>query len=381
MSPGGIIRYAFRRARELFGKTGEHLSHRWQLLALVAAVSLTLCAGAATAQTVIVKGAPAGSPTELLWNGATVASAAVGAGGLATLIVPEASAGAAAETEVHIFVDTCGELRRVVMVTGALAPPAAEACARQSIQGFFVVRRTTSFVVEVATSTAVVWLTQGKVPESWLSAEAAAAAREVYSPTGLVLFGGAGLALGGNISTTACGSVADCTSKTMRGAWSGGAAYWFGRFVAAEAQYIAPANATVIGSDTALHFNSSLDARLLTLAGLVGGPVGRIKLYGRAGVNRHRAIFSTTQTVDDGSVVVGDATITTPGGTQTLEQRTAGWGYVFGGGGEGWVSKWVAIYADLNRASLKGTSIDVSKTPFSDAVWVAQAGVRVHIGR
>jgi hypothetical protein len=357
------------------------LSYRWQLLALVAAVSLTLFAAAAAAQTVIVKGAPAGSPTELLWNGATVASATVDAARLATLTVPEASAKATADTEVHIFVDTCGEVRRVVMVTGALAPPAAEACARQSIQGFFVVRRTTSFVVDVAGSTAVVWLTQGKLPASWLAADEAAAAREVYSPTGLVLFGGAGLALGGNLEATACGNVTDCTSKTMRRAFSGGTAYWFGQFVAAEAQYIAPGNATATGTATGLRFNSSLDARLLTLAGLVGRPVGRIKLYGRGGVNRHRAILSTTQTVDDGSVVVGEDTIPTPGGTQTLEQRTAGWGYVFGGGGEGWISKWVAIYADLNRASLKGTSIDVSKTPFNDAVWVVHAGVRVHIGR
>jgi hypothetical protein len=367
--------------RELFWQTGEHLIHRWQLLALAAAVNFIAGAGAATAQTVIVKGAPAGSPTELVVNGTAVASATVGANRLATLVVPEANASKANETDAHVFVDTCGELRRFVLAIGALAPPPAEGpCARQAIQGFFALRRTTSFVVDVSGSTAQLVLTQGRVPSSWLSLDPAAVAREFYSPTGLVLFGGGGLALGGDIDANACGDVTDCTSKTVRRAFSGGVAYWFGQFVAAEVQYISPADATVEGTGPGLRFDSSFDTQLLTMAGLIGGPVGRLKLYGRAGANRHRAILSTTQTVDDSSVVVGDDTITIRGGTQTLELRTRGWGYVFGGGGEGWVSKRVAIYADLNRASLKGTSVDVSRTVFNDAAWLVQAGVRVHVG-
>jgi hypothetical protein len=167
----------------------------------------------------------------------------------------------------------------------------------------------------------------------------------------------------------------------MRFSYAAGLAYWFSPFVAAEAQYVAPGDATFEGSATSFRFNSSLETRLLTMAGLVAAPAGRARVYGRAGVNRHRAVLLTTQTVDDQSVTTGQVTQTIPGGTQTLELRTAGWGYVVGGGVEVWLSRWVSLYGDLNRASLKGSAAEIPDLTIDEAAWLAQFGVRIRIGR
>jgi hypothetical protein len=360
------------------------LIHRWQPLAIVVAVSLTIGAGITSAQTVIVKGVPGGAPTELVMNGTAVASAAANAEGLATLTVPQSGTAVPAQTEEHLFVDRCGELFRILMVEGALAPAAsAGACARQPVQGYFIVRRVTTFVIDVSGNTPLLWLTQGRAPESWLAPGPipASVGSTLGSQTGLVVFGNAGLALFSGLSSVACGTVTDCTSDTKQRVYGGGVAYWLSPFFAVEGQYAAPGKATAEGSGTAYRFNTSLDVRMVTLGGLVGGPVGRGRLYGRAGVNRLRAIMLTTQTVDDTSVVVGDETQTIPGASQTLELRTAGWGYVFGGGFEVWMSRWMAISGDLNRVQIRGRTEDASQREINNGVWLAQVGVRVRIGR
>jgi hypothetical protein len=104
-------------------------------------------------------------------------------------------------------------------------------------------------------------------------------------------------------------------------------------------------------------------------------------LYGRAGMNRHRATLRTTQTISDTSVTTDAGTQTIAGGTQTLEIRTAGWGYLFGGGGEVWLSERVAIYGDLNRVKIKGNDADLPEGSIDDKAWLIHAGVRVRIGR
>jgi hypothetical protein len=360
------------------------LIHRWQPLAIMAAVGLILSAGTATAQTVIVKGAATGSSFELIRNGTQVDTATVDATGLATLVVPEASRGGSNQIEAHVFLDRCGEVWRVLLAEGSLAPPASAACTRQALPGFFIVRPTTSFVIDVAPSNAVLLLTQGRVPQSWLRAGPdVAGAVDRLAPTGLLLFGGAGMALGGDIDTVACGTtVAACTADTKRLSYGGGVAYWLTPNIGLEGAYAAPEDATAEGSDTGLRFNSSMQARFVTISGLVGGPVGgRGRMYARAGVNRHRAVLNTSQTVDDATVTVGEETVTIPGASQTLELRTAGWGYVFGGGFEVWMGSRLAIYGDLNRISINGKTEDASLRTIKEGLWLAQVGVRIHIGR
>jgi hypothetical protein len=373
-----------RFAQLSLSKTGDLLIHRWQPLALVAAIGLTAGAGAATAQTVIVKGAPSGTEVELVVNGMTVAMATSNAESLATLAVSQAAA-ATKEVDVRVFVDRCGELRRVLLVENPREPPGAEGtCVRQTTPGVFVMRRRTTFVVEVAGANPVVWLTQGRPPASWLlSGPNASAGGSAWgpSPTGFVLFGGGGVAMFGNVKAVACGNVSSCTVEKPFRSYAAGAAYWFTPFAAAEAQFVDRANAKVQGTDTNLQFNSSLETRLLTMAGVVAAPLGRVRLYGRAGMNRHRATLRTTQTISDTSVTTDAGTQTIAGGTQTLEIRTAGWGYLFGGGGEVWLSERVAIYGDLNRVKIKGNDADLPEGSIDDKAWLIHAGVRVRIGR
>jgi hypothetical protein len=200
-------------------------------------------------------------------------------------------------------------------------------------------------------------------------------------PTGLVLFGSPGLATYSDLTTVACGSVTSCDSSFSKPSYAVGAAYWFNTFLAAEVQYVNPSKGVVNGSDTNLLFDSSLETPLLSIAGTVGRPIGRLRPYGRAGMNRHRATLQTTQTVDAMSVTTDQGTQTIPGGTQTLDLETEGWGFVFGGGAEVWLSPVVALYGDLNRASLKGTATNIPEGTIDDNAWLVQFGVRVHVWR
>jgi hypothetical protein len=274
---------------------------------------------------------------------------------------------------------------RVLVVGRATTPADDGGCTRLAVPGSFVMRRVTTFLVEVGGASPVVWLAQGRAPLSWIRppkpGEEGGGRSYGPLPTGLVLFGSPGLATYSDLTTVACGSATSCNSSFSRPSYAAGAAYWFNPFLAAEVQYVNPSRGVVSGSDTNLHFDSSLGAPLLSIAGTVGRPFGRVRPYGRAGMNFHRATLHTTQTVDATSVTTGETTQTIPGGTQTLDLRTEGWGLVFGGGSEVWLSPRVALYGDLTRASLKGNAIDVPEGTIEDNAWLVQFGVRVHVWR
>jgi hypothetical protein len=76
-------------------------------------------------------------------------------------------------------------------------------------------------------------------------------------------------------------------------------------------------------------FNSSYDADVFTVAGVVGIPAKAARPFGKVGANYHRAIFATTQTQTDA----------TENATQNYHVKTDGWGFVFGGGVEVWISR------------------------------------------
>ena len=357
---------------------------RWRWLVFMTAVGLIVCAGEGIAQTVIVKDAPAGTRVELVLNTTAVAMAMTDQEGLATLAVPR-SESAAGETAVQLFVDRCSNILRVLVV-GRTATPAAEGgCTRQAIPGSYVMRRVTSFVVEVGGTTPVLWSTQGPAPLSWIrpprTAEEGSGRAWGPLPTGLVLFGSPGLATYSDLTTVACGSAASCNGSFSRPSYAFGAAYWFNPFLAAEVQYVNPSKGVVSGSDTNLRFDSSLEAPLVSVAGVVGRAIGPVRLYGRAGVNRHRATLHTTQTVDETSVTTEQGTQTIRGGTQTLDLETEGWGLVFGGGTEVWLSPRAALYGDLTRASLKGNATAIPEGTIDDNAWLVQVGVRIHVWR
>src|ERR1700752_3097857 len=96
----------------------------WRPLALAAVLSVSVFAGAAAAQTVIVTKAPVGATIELVLNTAAVASGTADAEGNATLALDISKNANKAETDASIYVDVSGpKVRRVIGVERARHSP------------------------------------------------------------------------------------------------------------------------------------------------------------------------------------------------------------------------------------------------------------------
>lgn len=360
----------------------------WRRLALVAALYVTVGVGAAGAQTLIVRNAPPGSKVELVLNATTIGSTTVPAEGNATLPVNLAAHGGKAETDAHIFVDVCEGVRRVFLVEPGQQPAVPQVtCTRRELPEWFVLRHVTTLVVDVGAPTPNLWLRQGPVPKEWLVDQAPQADEGEEggrnwrpSPKGLVLFGGGGLASISKFGGLACGNVADCNSDGSGLAYSAGAALWITRFLAVEAAFLKPPDATVTGTGDGLQFDSALDLKLFTLAGKVAVPLGPVRIYGKGGANYHRGNGTTTQTIDDTTVTVGGVVTTVKGGTQTFELKTDGWGWLYGGGIEAWVTGSFALYGEAGYTAAKGKSMSGGEGEIDERVTYAVAGVRVRIG-
>lgn len=358
------------------------MTNSWRLLICAAALNVTLNAGVAMAQTVIVRKAPPGSTIELVLNTATVASAPADQAGDATLDVDLSKNISKTETDAYMYVDVCDRLRRVVIVERGVTPPPSGACERKAIAGLFWLRGVTTMVVDVSAAAPTMHLRQGRVPAEWLRDVDPSAPRERrLAPKGLVLSGGVGPASVSGAVATSCGSADQCTGDDSGFAYAASAAFWVTRFLAAEVSYVKPADVTASGSGSTYRFDSRLDADVLSIVGKAGAPIGPVRVYGQLGPAYHRATLSTTQTIDDVTVTSGDVTTTIKGGTQTFELRTQGWGWVFGGGLEGWVTDSVAIFGEFGRGALKGSARDGGEGTIDDRLTFLLAGVRVRLGR
>jgi hypothetical protein len=277
-----------------------------------------------------------------------------------------------------VFVDGCGERWRVLVVQIGMAPPPLEpGCVRQEMAGVFVVRPVSTLVVGVGRPIATLLLIQGSFDPT------APPRSRTESPTGLVLFGGAGLtSQGSDAGTRSCGNVADCTRDGSGFGYSAGAAYWFIPFAAAEVTVLKLSDLSVEGAGTGHRFTSGMDTGVLTIAGVAGAPIGSMRLYAKVGAAYHRATFTTNQTIDPVTITVDEeVTLTTPGGSQTLQSRTGGWGLVVGGGLEGWATRFAGFYAELGWAQLKGSDLDGGEATLDDRAIYVMGGVRVRLGR
>jgi hypothetical protein len=370
---------------------GAGMMEAWRSLACAAALNVIVAGGVATAQTVVVMNAPPGSTIELALNAETIGSAKADPGGQATLSVNLADHGGKTETDARVYVDICASLRRVVLVERGLQPaPPGETCARRELIDLLILRKVTSLVVDVKETNPAVWVRQGPVPPAWLrqgSEEVTAARNAVELPTGFVLFGGGGFTKFRDAVAVACGSMTDCTGDLTGVAYTGGAEFWLTRYLSAEATYLRPAEITATGEGGYYRFHSILDAHIFTFAGKLGIQAGPVRIYGKGGATYHRAVTSMMQTIDDRTVTVGDATVgdtteeTITGGTQVFELQTSGWGWMFGGGLEGWVSPTLALYAEGGYDQIRGADRSIGEGLIRDRVIYAVMGIRVHIGR
>jgi hypothetical protein len=348
----------------------------WRLLILAAVLVAGAGARQATAQTVVATNAPRGSTFEVVLNATPVGSAVVDLDGIATVALDQAAA-VEGEMDAFVFVDVCGERRRVLIVQAGLqVAPREPDCIRREITGLFVLRPNSTVVLNMAGAIPRLFLIQGPFDPT------APPPVRMLAPTGLVLFGGTGLSSLRDAGVRACGNVGNCTADGSGLAFSVGAVYWFIPFLGAEAGYVKPAEMTAEGGGETYRFDSSLDAELVTFAGVVGVPVGPLRIYGKAGTNYHRALFSTTQTIDDRTLIIDeDETEVVRGGTQTLQFRGEGWGWQFGGGVEGWLSRHFAIYGEFGWTALRGTDPEGGEGITDDRKIRLVVGARLRIGR
>ncbi len=352
-----------------------------RLLVLAAVLSVTVCAGAARAQTVLAKGALPGSTVELVQKDVKTATATAGPDGVAKL--QGNLTAKSADVDARIYVDICGELRRVLFVERNQDPPEpGEGCVRREVSGYFLVRRVTELVVDVAAQPPTAWLRQGATPKAWLGKEQPSVASSWrLLPKGFVPYGGGGVVIDMDAAKPACGTTTSCAGSNTKAAVNVGASYWFTRYAAVDASFLRPANINLTGSGTNYNFTSTFDVYAFTIGGQGGVPIGPIRVYGKGGANYHRSSTTTVQTNNDVVLTVNGVQQTIPGGTQTFLMKTTGWSYQFGGGVEGWVAKRIAIYGEAMYMRMKGAAIDGAEGQINYGNSLIFGGVKIHIGK
>jgi len=310
----------------------------WRPLIAAAALSVTLGVGTAAAQKVTVRNAPAGDTIEVALNATNVGTGTADAQGAATLPLDITAHDNKTEIDANVFVDTCDKRHRVIVVErGQPIAPQEAGCDRREVSGLFLVRQVNTLVVDIGAPNPTLMLIKGAY-------SAGPAHTWAGPPTGLVVFGGGGLAKFSDFAVPACGNVTPCDTNDSGVAYTAGATYWFTKFLGAEGSYIRPDKATVSSSTDTLTFNNSLDAHLFTASGKLAIPAGPVRLYGSVGTNYHRATSKTSETIG--------------GATQTLQFKTNGWNWTWSGGGEVWLGSHFALYGELGFARLRASSVE-----------------------
>jgi hypothetical protein len=358
------------------------MTYPWRSLAFAAALTLTAGVAAATAQTVIVTNTKAGNTVELLFNTASMGSATADASGKATLTFKRKDAG---ETDVHVYVDACDKLQRVMLMERGLLPAAAApACERRDIYGWYLLKQSTTLVIDLGSADPKVWLSQGPAPSAWLGPDTGrrTSSRGSEVPKGLALFAGGGFMRFGNEVTKECGTAAECSGSRFKGAWAAGVTYWLSPYIGAEVSYSRPLNVKTTGSGNGYNFNSSLELFAVNITGKVALPVGSARVYALGGTSYDRAKTAVTETINDIPVTIDGVASTFPGGTQTMTMETEGWGWNVGGGLEAWASSRLGVFVEGGRAAFKGKRIDAGgEGTLDERVWYLFIGARLHVGR
>jgi hypothetical protein len=353
------------------------MSKAWPLV-VAAAVGVFAQASLASAQTVIARKVPPGSTVELVLNETKVGTGTADADGDAKIPFKVQDSSGKAEMDAAVHVDTCENVRRVVVVErGKSAAIPEVGCTRKDVLGLFLIKPVSNIVVNTDSPNPTVWLRQGSVDLR----QKAPGSRWNDMPTGLVVSGGAGLGKYRDQVFLLCGNVSSCEGSDTRITYSLGGTFWLSRHIGAEGVYVQPADVNVSGTGSNFRFSSQLEAHYFAANGKVGIPAGRVRIYGQAGSNYHRGSMSTTQTNNDVTLTINGIATTIPGGTQTIKIRTGGWGWQFGGGLEVWMKKSIGIYGELGRTRIKGESVEGPQGELSDYLTTFIAGMRFKIGK
>jgi hypothetical protein len=350
-------------------------------LALVLSIELVV-AGVAAAQSLVVRNAVPGSIIEVVINASPSGSAVVDAVGDATVPVPLVP-DPRGETAVRVVVDACGDRHQVVVVRAdEVVPPATVGCTRRPVDGLFLVRSVTSLALDLATTTPVLRIRQGPIPDDWFRRlpDGSDLQPRWTTPEGIVLSATGVIASLSGVTDSECGGVFPCSIAGGRAAYAGSAGMWFTRNLGAAFYYMRPGTVQVTGGAFGQPYQFETRIRpedIGAVVGMLGVPAGGVRLYGFGGPNRHRATAWMTMTVDDAVVEIDDEEVIIPGGTQTVMRRTSGYGWTAGGGAEVWTSRWLALYAEGGMHILRGSDVDGGDVRFDQRMPFVQFGFRL----
>jgi hypothetical protein len=340
---------------------------RWRIVATTAAVGIAM-AVAASAQTVYLRNAPAGSSVEVFLNTTSAGKGTVDPNGEAkvSFTLPEGKT----EMDANVFVDACGTLRKVLIIDHARQPPApGEGCDRREISGIYWVRPVNTIVVNVGGVTPTLLLVRGDYTPPKPTAEGdEESVPSKPLPSGLLMFAGGSYTNFRDAGDMFCGSATPCSQKTTGLTYNFGATVWLTRFVGVEGSYMRPHEVTASGGDT-YKFNSTLDSDVWSILGKLGAQAGVVRIYGQGGMNYHEATHTTFETIDVQS--------------QTFQYKTHGWSWIFGGGMEAWLGQKqrLAIFGDAGIMRLKGNAESGGEAQIDDRLKYVSVGVKLRLGR
>ena len=344
-----------------------------------------LTAHSVSAQTIFVTNAPPGTTVEFMLNSTVIGSAQADASGVARVGASPDALGSPQITAL-LRVDSCGSTSRIVVFNRDLEAPPVGACTRSEVAGLFVVQPVTSLVFDLRRSTPSVRLRQGPPPSEWLiSAEAGevqAAAKPPVKlfelPARFMVFGGGGMSDGGQFTEVQCGNLS-CVSDNTPYLWTGGLDYWFGSFVGVEGSFIKPSNLSASFSDSDLNFNTESESGVFTASALGGFPLGPVRLVGKLGATYHRATLTTVETVPTQTAIVDNVEQVVVGGTQTIQVQTSGWGWLWTGGLEAWLTGPVGFYGEVGMLTVQGKDRQGGPTRVDDTLLFFIAGAKLRI--
>ena len=358
----------------------------WRLPAC-AAICMLAAAATASAQTVFVRHAPPGRAIDVVVGRTDAGKATADENGDAKIPVSLQSAVGKPEMDPSVFVDDCQDVTRVLVEPGGSAPPAPDVgCERRDVQGLYAVKAESSLVVNVASTVPSMLLIQGSYTPPKPSEENPQGSDENRprrpASTGLTLYAAGALTSIRDAASNACGAVTDCTRDGSGPGFSGGGVVWLTKWLGAEAGYLRPAQVRAKRTSDPLHFDMRMKTDLVIVAGKIAVPAGPVRIFGTLGADYHQATQDTSETLLDRTATAADgSSVTLPGGTQTFHLETQGWSYVFGGGGEVWVTRPLALFGELNVIKIKGDPVGGGEGRISDRFTSLTFGVRVRIGR
>jgi hypothetical protein len=328
-----------------------------RLLALAAGLLVVPCL--ASAQTLIVRGAPVGQAVELLVNGTSAGSGAANEAGDALIdwTLP------AGEMDARIYVDICPATHRVLLMDRNLIPnPQETGCERRDVIGVFWIRSNSTLVVSVDRAIPRVLLRQRAVTIDELDSPVV----RRTAPTGLVVFGGAGWGTFRTAVDVMCGNVSTCNGDQAGAAYTAGAELWLVRALSIEGAVIRTPRPTAEGGGGPFIFESQVEpTHVFTIAGKAGVPVGPMRFYGKGGAIYQRSKLTTEQSM--------------AGETLSMAFETRGWGWLAGAGLEGWFSPSIGVYAEATAAGLKGKDPDGGEAQFDERFNSVFLGIRMRI--